>query len=110
MGIMRFLGCAVPGHLWDTWEHHLSPAAQPFFVSQPLTEDLGVWPRWKRSEFSVLGLPLSLTDTFSRYAVSPELPWALLLDEPGFNALPEHHRTLLLREQSRAGGRRRSLG
>ena len=99
MRVMRVLGCTVPQHFQESWEGHLTPPEQPFFVSQALAEELGVWPRWTRLEFSALGLPLTLTDTFACYAVPAQVPWALLLDESGFNALPERHRAALLREQ-----------
>ena len=96
---MQVLGCTVAARLLADWEGHLAPAVQPFFVSHTLSAGLGVWPRWTRSEFSALGLPLSLTDTFTCYAVPPEVPWALLLDEPGFRALSGQVRTALLHEQ-----------
>ena len=97
------LGCTVPSSLLKSWEGHLAAPVQPFFVSHALAENLGVWPRWTRAEFSSLGLPLSLTDTFTCYAVPTAVPWVLLLSGPAFNTLPEQLRAALLREQLEHG-------
>lgn len=98
---MNILNCAVSGALWERWSAQFAPSVQPFYVSDELALRLPPLPRWTRAEFRALQLPLTFTDTFQAYAVSPDASWVFLLGEDAYRALPPTLRAALLREQRR---------
>lgn len=100
---VKVLNCAVPATLWQQWSVNFSPPTQPFYVSDQLAQQLPPLPRWSRTEFRELQLPLTFTDTFKDYAVSLEVPWIFLLDENTYSNLPSMLRAALLSEQQRCG-------
>lgn len=93
------LGIPVPASLIRAWEGQFAPAVQPFYLSDEFAARLAHLPLWKRDELHPVHLPLSVRDTLNLHDVAPEASWALLLDEPGFLALPPHTRTELLEAQ-----------
>ena len=105
---MQVLNCPVDGTVWQQWNAHFAPRAQPFFISDDVlsggvSELLASQLRWTQLEFTQARMPLSVVDTFQLYGVGREAHWVVWLSEEVFAGLPKAEQRVLLEFQRRLG-------